>query len=477
MIYIIAFASLAVQVRGLIGHAGIAPLGDYLAAARQGWGAAAFWRMPTVFWLASGDAALLAAAIIGALLGLLVACNIAQRAALVGAFALYLSLVYAGQDFMAYQWDLLLLEAGFLAIFLTAGSRIIVWLYRFLIFRFLFLAGAMKLASGDRTWRSLSALDYHFWTQPLPTPLAWYAAQLPHTLLAAATAAVLVIELGLVFLIWLPRRLRAVAASAILVFQLLIMLTGNYNFFNLLTMLLCLFLFDDAALRRVVPAFIERRARQGAPQTGRPATICAAAVALLTVPAAIDRLWQPLMGGDLPVAGAWSKAISPLLIVSSYGLFASMTTSRPTIVLEGSDDGATLAPVRVRYLPGPATQPLRWCIPYQPRLDWQIWVAAYGTPAEVRGSGASSMRCFEAARRFSIFSPSIPFPGAQQNTSAPRFMMSASPTARRMRGPGSGGAAGWKGSTIPRSASPISRGRPRVAASEVGCLPDVGCRR
>jgi hypothetical protein len=86
-IYIIAFASLAVQVRGLIGHAGIAPLGDYLAAARHDWGAAAFWRMPTVFWLASGDAALLAATLIGALLGLLVACNIAQRAALVGAFS------------------------------------------------------------------------------------------------------------------------------------------------------------------------------------------------------------------------------------------------------------------------------------------------------------------------------------------------------------------------------------------------------
>lgn len=240
----------------------------------------------------------------------------------------------------------------------------------------------MKLASGDRTWRSLTALDYHFWTQPLPTPLAWYAAQLPHTLLAAATAAVLVVELGLVFLIWLPHRPRAVAASAILLFQLLIMLTGNYNFFNLLTMLLCFFLFDDGALRRIVPAFIERRARQGARQAGRPATICAAAVALLTLPVAVDRLWQPLMGGDLPVAGGLREAVSPFLIINSYGLFARMTTSRPAIVLEGSDDGATWRDYEFRYLPGPAAQPLRWCIPYQPRLDWQIWVAGYGTPAE-----------------------------------------------------------------------------------------------
>lgn len=382
-LYVIAFASLAMQILGLVGHAGILPLGDYLSAARQGWGTAAYWRLPTLFWIASGDAALLAAALAGTALGLLVLWDIGVRASLIGAFALYLSFVYAGQVFMNYQWDLLLLEAGFLAIFLSAGSRIIVWLYRWLIFRFLFLAGAMKLATGDRTWRSLTALDYHFWTQPLPTPLAWYAAQLPRPLLAGATAAVLLIELGLVFLIWLPRRPRAVAAWAVLLFQLSIMLTGNYNFFNLLTMALCLFLFDDAALRRVVPRLLVSWAQSREARPGYAATALAAALALIVVPAGLDRLWQPLAGTDLPLAGALAETISPLLIVNPYGLFATMTVSRPEIILEGSDDGQTWRDYVFRYLPGPVARPPPWCIPYQPRLDWQMWLAAYSGIAEI----------------------------------------------------------------------------------------------
>jgi predicted DCC family thiol-disulfide oxidoreductase YuxK len=380
-IYVVAFASLAVQVLGLVGRDGVLPLGDYLSAARQGWGEAAFWRLPTLFWLASSDTALIAAAVAGVALGVLVLLNIGVRAALVGAFALYLSFVYAGQAFMNFQWDQLLLEAGFLAIFLTAGSPIVVWLYRFLVFRFLFLAGAVKLASGDRAWRSLSALDYHFWTQPLPTPLAWYAAALPRPLLAGATAGVLLIELGLVFLIWLPRRLRAIAGFAVLLFELLIMLTGNYNFFNLLTMALCVFLFDDAALRRVVPAPFAQRAKRREPRPGYAATATAALLALILVPAGLNRLWQPLAGSDLPLAGALSEAIAPLLIVNPYGLFAIMTTSRPEVILEGSDDGRTWREYVFRYMPGPVARAPPWCIAHQPRLDWQMWVVGYGGPA------------------------------------------------------------------------------------------------
>ena len=180
LIYLAAFVSLALQVRGLVGAQGILPLEEYLAAARAGWGTDAYWRLPTVFWLNASDAALMAGAIAGIGLSVLLAVGIAQRLALVGLCVLYLSFVYAGQMFFTYQWDMLLVEAGFLAIFLTGGSRIVVWLYRLLLFRFLFLAGLVKLASGDATWQQLTALDYHFLTQPLPSPLAFYAAQLPH---------------------------------------------------------------------------------------------------------------------------------------------------------------------------------------------------------------------------------------------------------------------------------------------------------
>ena len=150
-----------------------------------------------------------------------------------------------------------------------------VWLYRWLVFRYMFMAGVVKLLSGDPTWHHLTALEYHFWSQPLPTPLAWYAAQLPSWLLTAGTAATLAVELGSVFLIFLPRRMRAIAACCVLLFQLLILLTGNYNFFNLLTMLLCVFLFDDAALRGVTARRFESLAQGRAPLAGRSATVIA----------------------------------------------------------------------------------------------------------------------------------------------------------------------------------------------------------
>src|SRR5271165_745982 len=377
-IYVAAFASLGVQILGLVGHAGILPVGDYLAAAHKTLGNSAYRLLPSLFWLNSSDAALVAGTVVGVLLGLLVVAGRWTRPALIGLFALYLSYVYAGQEFMSFQWDTLLLEVGFLAIFLTGGSRIVVWLYRLLLFRYLFLAGAVKLLSADPTWHDLTALEYHFWTQPLPTPLAWYAAQLPVWLLRAGTAATLVIELAVVFLIFLPRRLRAAAACGVLLLQFLIMLTGNYNFFNLLTMLLCVFLFDDQALRHCMARSLEARAQSRAPRTGRAATVIAAALAFIVVPAGVNRIRQTVWHADLPLLGVLTRAISPWFIVNPYGLFAVMTTTRPEIVIEGSADGKDWREYVFRYKPGPTSRPARWNIPHQPRLDWQMWFAALG---------------------------------------------------------------------------------------------------
>jgi predicted DCC family thiol-disulfide oxidoreductase YuxK len=378
-IYVAAFTSLGVQILGLSGHAGIAPVDDYLQAARQAFGSSAYRLLPTLFWVNSSDVALVAGTAAGALLGVLVIVDRWTRPALIGLFALYLSYVYAGQGFMSFQWDVLLLEVGFLAVFLTGGSRIVVWLYRWLVFRYLFLAGIVKLLSGDPTWHNLTALEYHFWTQPLPTPLAWYAAQLPAWLLIGGTAATLVIELGSVFLIFLPRRLRAVAACCVLLLQSLILLTGNYNFFNLLTMLLCVFLFDDAALRRMIPRWITSRADSRAARPRRTATVIAAVLALIVLPVGLNRIWQTLVHSDLPLLGALTRAVSPLFIVNPYGLFAVMTTVRPEIVIEGSTDGETWREYVFRYKPGPLSRPALWNIPHQPRLDWQMWFAALGS--------------------------------------------------------------------------------------------------
>jgi predicted DCC family thiol-disulfide oxidoreductase YuxK len=409
-IYVAAFASLGVQIQGLVGRGGILPLPDYLEAAHRAFGSAAYRILPTLFWLNASDTALVAGTVVGVLLGFLVILDLWTRPALIGLFVLYLSYVYAGQDFMSFQWDLLLLEAGFLAIFLTGGSRILIWLYRWLLFRYLFLAGAVKLLSGDASWRDLTALEYHFWTQPLPTPLAWYAAQFPHWLLAVGTTATLAVELGSVFLIFLPRRLRAVAACSVLLFQSLILLTGNYNFFNLLSMLMCVFLFDDAALRRVIPQRVVSWVRRRATYPGRAATVTATVLALIVVPAGVDRIWQALTRTDLPLAGFISATISPLSIVNFYGLFAMMTTARPEIVIEGSADGQSWREYVFRYKPGPVSRPPLWNIPHQPRLDWQMWFAALGGAGENPWFESLMVRLLESSPPVLALLDSNPFP-------------------------------------------------------------------
>jgi predicted DCC family thiol-disulfide oxidoreductase YuxK len=375
-IYVAAFASLAVQIRALVGRNGILPLDGYLDAAHRALGDAAYGVLPTLFWLNASDTALIAGAVVGVVLGLLVIVGWWTRPALIGLFALYLSYVIAGQDFMSFQWDTLLLETGFLAIFLTGGSRIVVWLYRCLVFRYFLLAGAVKLLSGDSTWRDLTALEYHFWTQPLPTPLAWYTAQLPQWLLVIGTGATLAVELGCVFLIFLPRRPRAAGGCVLLLFQSLIVLTGNYNFFNLLSMSLCIFLFDDAALRHVIPKRLASWVQTRVAKPGRAATTIATALALVVVPVGVNRIWETFTRTELPLVGIISSVVSPLLIVNAYGLFAVMTTERPEIVIEGSTDGHTWTEYVFAYKPGPLARPPLWNIPHQPRLDWQMWFAA-----------------------------------------------------------------------------------------------------
>jgi predicted DCC family thiol-disulfide oxidoreductase YuxK len=376
LIYLAAFYSLASQVLGLIGSAGILPLGDYLTAAHAAWGPSAYWQMPTLFWLGSGDTALLLGAWGGVALALLLTLGILVRPALIALFALYLSFVYAGQIFFSFQWDMLLVETGFLAIFLTGGSRIVVWLYRLLLFRFMFLAGVAKITSGDPTWASLTALDYHFWTQPLPSPLAWYAAQAPHWVHAAMTAATLALELGVAFMIFMPRIPRAICGLLILAFQLGIMITGSFNFFNLLTMALCLFLFDDHAMRHLLPQSMADRIRAHAARPRRLATALATCLALILVPIGANLVWQPLTGRALPLASTMQEAFAPLLVANTYGVFAVMTTTRPAIVIEGSDDGTTWREYELPYQSGPTDRALTWNIPLQPRLDWQLWFAA-----------------------------------------------------------------------------------------------------
>jgi Lipase maturation factor len=385
LIYLSAFASFGVQVQGLIGSHGILPLAELVDALGSRLGKERFFLMPMVFWLNATDFAIAAVCWVGVALSLLLICNLLTRLSLLLLYVLYLSLFFAGQTFTSFQWDTFLLETGFAVLLLSLATTPGIWLLRWLIFRFMFMSGVVKLASGDPNWWNLSALSYHFLTQPLPTPLAWYAAQLSPTLLRLAVAGTLLVELVLPFLIFCPRRLRHIAAFGILLLESCILVTGNYNWFNLQTMLLCLLLFNDAAIQNVLPRRVIKllRVRAENKMARTPVTILVSALALLIVFCSLVEM-DARFGGTPPLTvQVVDRMIGPLHVTSPYGLFAVMTTVRHEVVIEGSNDGVEWREYEFRYKPGDVAGVPRWIVPHQPRLDWQMWFAALSDPQRV----------------------------------------------------------------------------------------------
>jgi hypothetical protein len=412
VIYFIAFASLAVQMLGLYGSQGILPVADFMA--RQPFGLGNVWFLPTVFWLNTSDVFLQMVPMVGALLSLFLVFGFFARILRFLLFALYLSLVAAGQDFMAFQWDSLLLEVGFIAIFLGDGAasrfdrarenentrrdaapsaNLIIWLYRWLLFRLMLLSGLVKILSGDPTWRHLTALDYHFETQPLPNVIGFFVYHLPSGIHQFMVAATFFIELGVPFFIFAPRRLRFAAGVLIVLLQAQIFLTGNYNFFNLLVIALCLLLLDDRALRAIqiaatkTPSLPAQTENHFSPFTciGRFRVFAAANlfarrfVVLLALVLFSLSAFQLLALLGVPTPGVVAlvgAVMEPLRVVNFYGPFAVMTTARPEIVIEGSNDGEHWVAYAFKYKPGDVHRAPPWVEPYQPRLDWQMWFAA-----------------------------------------------------------------------------------------------------
>lgn len=365
LIYLIAFASLLPQMSGLIGSHGILPAHDYLDTIRNEYGRSAFTLFPTLAWLNSGDAFLHAMAWAGIVLAVLLLVGILPLPATIGLYVLYLSIDAIGQAFYSFQWDALLLEVGFAAILLAPWGlrpayaapppRFAVWLFRFLIFKLMLESGAVKLLSGDPTWRNLTALNYHYETQPLPTPIAWYAHHLPALIQRISVLGVFAVELIVPFLFLTTRRVRMAAAFITIAFQLMIAFTGNYTFFNLLTILLCVFLFDVKSSERT------------------PRIVSAAAAALIVL-----GMLQLLTMAGFPrmIPDSIEFRAETFHVLNRYGLFAVMTTSRPEIIIEGSDDGQQWKAYEFKYKPGDVYRGLSWVAPYQPRLDWQMWFAA-----------------------------------------------------------------------------------------------------
>lgn len=393
--YLMAFGSLWPQLDGLIGEKGILPARLFLSAVRNQEGPACYWYVPTLCWLDPGNGFPHLICGGGVILSLILFAGLAPVACLALLWVFYLSLVSVGGDFLSFQWDYLLLEAGFLGIFLAPlrwrntrqddfpPSRIILFLFQWLLFRLMFCSGAVKLSSGDPAWRSLTALDYHYETQPLPALTSWFMNQLPHGLQKFSCAYMFGVELVVPFFIFGPWKLRPAAFLFLASLQTLILLTGNYGFFNWLALGLCLFALEDRAWPGWFKAWWASGASSSGPSKPKafqwPAAVTGL-VAGLVLLQSVTRVPYSL-GLNFPWASPLAEAcqiLEPLHTSSPYGLFAVMTTQRPEIIVQGSDNGTDWKTYEFKWKAGDLNRAPAFVAPYQPRLDWQMWFAALG---------------------------------------------------------------------------------------------------
>jgi hypothetical protein len=241
-----------------------------------------------------------------------------------------------------------------------------------------------KLVSGDPTWRDGTALNFHYETQPLPTWGGWYAHQLPPWLQEFSVECMFVTQLAVPFFIFAPRRLRHIACAVLAGFQILIIVTGNYAFFNFLTIALCLLLLDDAFWKKWLPERMvctqpQEHLKRAPVNKSKQWVIGTLTATILFVSVTHHLVPLAFNGYDVPsLAKTVNNWIRPLHIVNSYGLFAVMTTKRPEIVIEGSLDGETWKAYEFKWKPGGLKRAPEFVAPHQPRLDWQMWFAALG---------------------------------------------------------------------------------------------------
>jgi hypothetical protein len=402
-IYFSAFFSLVFQIRGLIGPQGILPANEYLQAVAHSLGrSGGLWFAPTALWISSGPHMLTALCWVGLLASILLTLNIWPRGMLAIGFVCFLSFVSAAQDFSGYQSDGMLLEAGFISLFFappgfrpgfgraSPPSRASLFLLQWEWFRIYFESGVAKIAGGDPEWRHLTAMDEYYQNGPLPTWIGWYVQHLPHWFHVATAFATLALELGLVWMLFMPRRWRILCFLIVTPWEIGVILTANYTFLNYLVLSLGFLLLDDSFLQRFLPerwkkSFVESAAEKQI-QAQTPGSLRhASKMAKLALGAfmlswvfyatAAELIWfSPISLPTAPIV-----ALEPFRIANRYGLFGIMTRGRYEIEFQGSDDGKNWVPYPFRYKPQEVHKPPGIYAPYQPRFDWNLWFASLGS--------------------------------------------------------------------------------------------------
>lgn len=421
-IYFSAFLALAYQIKGLIGPHGILPAQQFLHSIAQ-LGPLRFWYAPTLFWISAGNHAMMAVTWIGLLASVGAFLNAWPRLSFFLCFICFLSFVTAAGDFSGYQSDGMLLEAGFIALFFAprglwpglgvksppvrASLFLLLWEW----FRIYFESGIVKRLSGDPEWRHLTAMDEYYQNGPLPTWIGWYVEHLPHWFHVATAAGTLVMEIGIVWMLFLPRRLRLICFFIVTPWEIGVILTANYAFLNYLVLFLGFLLLDDRSVRWLVPPRFRSQLDTAAIETEQPvlaekplsitpetepspeperpvrvehgfsrhfAAFRVAVTAVLLTWIAYDTTAEMIHmpWRDAPLPAAPITALEPLRIANQYGLFAVMTRGRYEIEFQGSDDGQTWKPYLFCHKPQALNQAPSIYAPYQPRFDWNLWFAS-----------------------------------------------------------------------------------------------------
>ncbi|MGO9339711.1 MAG: lipase maturation factor family protein [Terracidiphilus sp.] len=419
--YFSAFFSLLFQIEGLIGPLGVLPAQRFLAAVHGEVGSLQLWYVPSLFWLSSGEQAMMVVTWIGLIASVAAFCNLWPRFSFFACLVCFLSFVSAAQAFSSYQSDGMLLEAGFLALFFaprgflpgwgiaSPPSRASHFLLQWEWFRIYFESGLVKLLSGDPQWRNYTAMDEYYQNGPLPTWVGWYIEHLPHWFHAATVVGTLVMELGVVWMMFLPRRARLICFFIVTSWEIGVILTANYTFLNYLVLALGFLLLDDQSLRWLLPARVrttlpeitqqedagevdsilipkeeEAFTEDAPPKAGgsvhyfKMARLFVSAVMLTWIAYVTTAEMVRIQWPEAPLPTAPIMALEPFRIANQYGLFAVMTRGRYEIEFQGSNDGENWTPYLFRYKPQALNEAPRIYAPYQPRFEWNLWFASLG---------------------------------------------------------------------------------------------------
>ncbi len=453
LIYFSAFFSLVFQIRGLIGPDGIFPANHYLAQIAAHYGRTGYFYAPTLAWFSAGSPMLMAWCWIGMIASLLLALNFWPRGMLFICFVCFLSFVAAAGEFAGYQSDGMLLDAGFIAMFFAPGgwrpgwgtasppSRISMFLLQWEWFRIYFESGIGKILSGDPDWRHLTAMDQYYQNGPLPTWIGWYVQHLPHGFHAATAALTLGLEIGLVWLAWLPKKwhTREVLFFIVTPWEIGIIFTANYTFLNYLVLVLGFLLLTDQFLLRFAPqswraawpagsdvaisssaepiGFAPSAAPPPKPsiwQQFRPhlkafqLSITAVILGLIFYVTTVEMIW--MINPHIPFPTSPVVALEPFRIANQYGLFEVMTPSRYEIEFQGSDDEQHWVTYSFKFKPQDVTKAPGIYAPYQPRFEWNLWFASLADwrrdPLAIRTEESLLMGSKDVAALFA----SNPFP-------------------------------------------------------------------